>query len=109
MPIIHEVVRGIEGIMITRIEEATIEIKIILEIGVGHLKDKVEIGVMAEVQVTVGLGQVLEQVQTEIVFNALNVESMITSHENVQLNKPDNPVGKLNKYSRCLIWTKTRH
>ena len=98
-----------EGIIIITIEEATIEIKIIIEIGLGHLKDIVEIGEMAEAQVTVGLDQVPEQVQTEIGFDALNVESMITSHENVQLNKPDNPVGKLNKYSRCLIWMKTRH
>ena len=54
-------------------------------------------------KVTAGQGQVLKQVQTEIGFKALNVDSMITLHENVQLDKPDNLVGKLNKYSRCLI------
>ena len=52
-------------------------------------------------QATAGLGQVLDQVQTEIGFNALNVESTITLPKNVQLDKPDNLVGKLNKYSRC--------
>ena len=109
MSIICKVVRDIEGIIIITIEEVTIEIKIIIGIGVGHLKDKVQIGEMAEAKITVGPGEVLEQVQIEIGFDVLNVESMITSHKNVQLNRPDNPVGKLNKYSRCLIWRKTRH
>ena len=110
MPIIHEVVRDMEGIIIIiTIEEVAIEIKIIIEIGVDHLKDRAEIGEMAGVQVKAGVGQVLEQVETEIGFDALNVESTITLHENVQLDKPDNLVGKLNKYSRCLIWMKIRH
>ena len=41
---------------------------------------------MTEVGVTAGLGQVLGQVQTETEFDALNVESMIILHENVQLD-----------------------
>ena len=38
-----------------------------------------------EVGVTVGLGQVLEQVQIKIEFNASSVENMIILHENAQL------------------------
>ena len=63
MPIICKVVKDTEGIIMITIEEVAIEIKIIIEIGVGHLKDRAEIGEMTEAQVTAGLGQVLEQVQ----------------------------------------------
>ena len=61
------------------------EIKLIIEEGVGHLKDRIEVGEMTEVGVTVGLGQVLGQAQTETEFHASSVESMIILHENVQL------------------------
>ena len=47
--------------------------------------NKGEVGEMAEVEVTVGLGQVLGQVQIESELDALSVESMIILHENVQL------------------------
>ena len=54
----HEVIRGIEEIII--MAEAVTEINLIAENGVGHLKDKIEVGEMTEARVTVGLGQVLE-------------------------------------------------
>ena len=56
----HKAVRGIQEITIT--EEAVTEINLIVEDGVGHLKVRIEVGEIIEVRVTVGLGQVLEQV-----------------------------------------------
>ena len=47
-------------------------------IGIDHLRGRVEIGEIIEVQVTVGPGQVLEQVQTEIELGALNVGNTTT-------------------------------
>ena len=58
----HEVIKGMEDITI--MEEVVTEIKLIIQEGVGHLKDRIE-GEMTEVGVTVGLGQVLGQVQIE--------------------------------------------
>ena len=83
MGTIHEAIRGIQEITI--MEETVMKIKIIVEDGVGHLKERIEVGEIIEVWVTVGLGQVLEWVQIETEFNALSVESMIILHENVQL------------------------
>ena len=40
--IIQEVSQGTEGIIIVIMEEVVIEIKITTEIGVGHMKDRVE-------------------------------------------------------------------
>ena len=80
----HDVIRGIEEILITA--EVVTEINLIAEDGVGHLKDRIEVGEMTEVRVTIGLGQVLEQVQIETEFDALSVESMIILHKNVQLH-----------------------
>ena len=79
----HEVIRGIEEIII--MAEGVMEIILIAEDRVGHLKDRIEIGEMTEARVTVCLGQVLEQVQIETEFDALSVESMIILHKNVQL------------------------
>ena len=81
MAIMHEVIKGMEDIAI--MEEVVIEIKLIIEEEVGHLKDRIEVGEMTEVRVTAGLGQVLGQVQIETKFNALNAESMIILHKNV--------------------------
>ena len=81
MATMHKVIKGMEDITIT--EEVVMEIKLIIEEEVGHLKDKIEVGEMTEVGVTVGLGQVLGQVQIETEFDALSVESMIILHENV--------------------------
>ena len=53
----YEVIKGMEDITIT--EKVVTEIKCIIKEGVGHLKDRIEVGEMTEVGVTVGLGQVL--------------------------------------------------
>ena len=53
----HEVVKGMEDITIT--EEVVMGIKLTIEENVGHLKDRREVGEMTEVEVTVGIGQVL--------------------------------------------------
>ena len=54
----HKVIRGIEEIII--MAEVVMEINLITEDRVGHLKDRIEVGEMTKVRVTVGLGQVLE-------------------------------------------------
>ena len=49
MGIIHEVIKGMgDIIIITTIEEAIMEINITIGIGVGHLKDRLEIGEIAD-------------------------------------------------------------
>ena len=58
MATICRAIKGIEGRTI--MEEAVTEINLIVEDKVGHLKDRIEVGEMTEVRVTVGLGQVLE-------------------------------------------------
>ena len=67
-------------------EEAVTEISLKVEDRVGHLKGRIEVGEMTEVRVTVGLGQVLEQVQIETEFDASSVENMMILHENAQLS-----------------------
>ena len=84
MAIMHEVIKGMEDMVIMK--EVVTEIKLIIEEGVGHLKDRIEVGEMTEVGVTTGLGQVLGYVQMQKEFDALNVESMIILCENVQLD-----------------------
>ena len=79
MATMHEVIKGMEEITITK--EVVIGISSIIGIGVDHLRDKVEIGEMTEVRVMAGLDQVLGQVQIEI---GLGAESMIILHENAQ-------------------------
>ena len=58
MATMHEAIRGIQEITIK--EEVVMEINLIVEDRVGHLKDRTEAGEIIEVRVTVGLGQVLE-------------------------------------------------
>ena len=53
MGIIQQVIQGMEGIIIVIIEEVVIEIRIMIEIGVGHMKDRIEMGETVEVQVIV--------------------------------------------------------
>ena len=84
MVTMHKVIKGMEDIIITK--EVVIEIILIIEEVVGHLKDRMEVGEMTEVRVTVGLGQILEQVHIETELDALSVESMIILYENVQLD-----------------------
>ena len=57
MATMHKVIKGMKDVTI--MEEVVIEIKLIIEEGVGHLKDSIEVEEMTEVRVTVGLGQVL--------------------------------------------------
>ena len=61
--------------------------EVTIGIWVDHLKVRVELGEIIEVQVTVGPGQVLEQVQTEIELDVSNVGNTTTWQENVQLDK----------------------
>ena len=68
MAIMHKVIKDKEDPAI--MEEDAIEIKTIIEEGVGHLEDRIEVEGMREVQVIIGLGQVLEQAQIGIEFNA---------------------------------------
>ena len=51
----HEVIRGM-GETIGNIKVMVIEIKIMTGIGVGHLKDSIQVGEMIEAQVTVHQG-----------------------------------------------------
>ena len=50
MGIIQEVIKGMEGILIVIIGEVVIEIKITIEIGVGHMKDRIDMEETVEVQ-----------------------------------------------------------
>ena len=82
MATMHKAIKGIEDTTI--MEEVAIRIKLIIEAGVGHLRDKIKIGETTEVRVIVGLGQILGQVQIETELDALSVKSTIILHENVQ-------------------------
>ena len=99
-----EVIRGM-GEIIATTEGMVIEIKIMIGIGLGHLKDMIEIGEMIEVQVTVGLDQALGQVQIETKLGVSNVGSMTILQGNVQQGRR---VGRQSKYNRCSLWTKTK-
>ena len=63
MVTMQEVTKDTEDITI--MEEVVMEIKFVIEEGEGHLKDRIEVGGMTEVGATVGLNQLLEQVQIE--------------------------------------------
>ena len=76
-----------------------------IEIGVGHMKDRTEIEGMVEAPVIVDQGQVQGQLQIEIGSDALSVENTIILQGTVQLDKQ---VGKQNIYNKCLIWTRIR-
>ena len=56
--IIQEVVRGMGDRILTIIEGKSLEVEIMIETGVGHMKDRTETERTAEVLVTVGQGQV---------------------------------------------------
>ena len=82
MGIIQEVIRVMEEIIII-IEEVIIEIKIMIEIGVGHMKDRIETEETIEVQAIANQDQVQEQVLNEIGLDVLNVGNMIILPGNV--------------------------
>ena len=79
MDITREVVRGTETIIMI-IEGMTIEVKVMVEIGVGHYIDRIEVGEEIEVQVMVGLGQDQGQVQIETGLDVSSVESILEVH-----------------------------
>ena len=57
-------------------EGETLDIKIMIGIGVGHMKGRREIGGMIEALVTVDQGQVQGQLQIGIELDPLNIENM---------------------------------
>ena len=75
--IIQEVIKGMGGQIIAMTERETLEAKIMIGIGVGHMKDRTEIEGTAEALVTLDQGQVQEQLQIEIGLDALSVRNMI--------------------------------
>ena len=82
-PIIQEVIKGMEGIVLVATEEVVIGIKIMIEIGVGYMKDRIETEETVEVQVIVDQDQVQEQLQMEIGLDVSNVGNMIILQGNV--------------------------
>ena len=74
--IIQEVTKGMGDRIIITTEGKTLEIKIMIGIGVGHRKDRIETEGTIEALVTVGQGQVQGQLQIGIGLDALNVQNM---------------------------------
>ena len=108
MGTIWEVIKGMEDqkiIIIIITEGETLGTRIMIEIGVGHMKDKTEIERIAEALVTEDQGQVPGQLQIEIGSDALSVGNMTTLQGTAQLGRQ---VGKENKFNKCLIWMKIR-
>ena len=83
----------------------TLESKITIGIGVGHMKDRIETEGMTESLVIVDQDQVQEQLQIGIEYDALNVENMTTSQRNVQQHRQ---LEKPNKSNRCSIWMRIK-
>ena len=86
MGIIQDIIKGMDGIIIVITEEVVLEIKITIEIGVGYMKDRIEMEETVEAQVIVGQDQVQDQAQIEIGLDDLNVGNII-SQGNVILGK----------------------
>ena len=87
MGIIQEAIQGMEGIII--IEEVVIEIKITINIGVGHMKDRIEMG---ELEDSTSASNSRLRSGSRASTNrdrirCLNVENMIISQGNDQLGK----------------------
>ena len=70
MDITQEVVKDMGDKIITT-EGGTLEIKIMIETGVGHMRDRVEIKGMVEALVIVDQGQVQGQLQIDIRLDAI--------------------------------------
>ena len=75
MDIILEVTRNM-GYRIMVTEVKTLETKITIEIGAGHMRDKIETEEMLEALVTVDKDHVQEQLQIGIGLDVLSVGSM---------------------------------
>ena len=82
MDIIHEVIKDMAEIIIIT-EEVVIEVKVMIGIGVGHMKNRIETEETIGVLVIVGQDQVQGKIQIEIGSDVSNVGNMITSQGNV--------------------------
>ena len=87
MGIIQVVIKSMADWLITIIEGETLGTKIMIEIGVGHMRDRIEIEGLVEVLVTIYQGQVQGKLQIEIASDALSVGNMIILQGTVQLDK----------------------
>ena len=87
MDIIEEVIKGLGDRIIITTEGGILEIKIMIGIGVGHIKERIETEGMVEALVTVDQGQVQGQLQIGIGLDALKVENMIILQGTVQLHR----------------------
>ena len=72
-----------DQIIIITTEGETLEIKIMVGIGLGHTKDRIEVEGITEALVTVDQGQVQGQLQIGIGLDALGVENMTISQGTV--------------------------
>ena len=79
-------------------ESETLGIRIMIEIGVCHMKDGTEIEGVVEVLVTVDQGQFQRQLQIDIGSDVLSVENTIILQGTVQIGKQ---LWKHNKYNKC--------
>ena len=79
MGITQEVIKGMGDLIITMVQREIIEVKIMIGIGLGHMRDRTEIEGTAEVQAIVDQDIVQGEVQIEIGLDALSVGNMITS------------------------------
>ena len=106
MDTIQEVIKGMgDRIIIITTERQTLEIKIMIAIGVGHTKGRIETEGTVEMLVTVDEGQVQGQLQMEIGLDALNVENMTILQGTVQLCRQ---IEKQNRSNRCSIWMRIK-
>ena len=78
MGIIQEVFKGMGDQMMAIIEGETLGVKIIIGIGVGHMRDRTEIEGTVEALVIVDQGQVQGLPQIEIRLDVSSVGNMIT-------------------------------
>ena len=102
--IIWEVIKDTgDKIIIT--ERETLEIKITIGIGVGHMKDRIETEGMIKALVKVDQDQVQEQLQIGIGLDASNVGNMTILQETVWQHRQ---IQKQNKSSRCSIWMRIK-
>ena len=68
-------------------ERETLEIRIMIGIGVGNIRDKIETEVVIEALVTIDQDQVREQLQIGIALDVSSVGSMNISQETVQQHR----------------------
>ena len=104
MDIMWEVVRDMgDRIIVT--EGETVGTRTMIEIGVGHMRDKIETEEMIEELVIADWDQVQEQLQIGMELDVLIAESMTILWETIQWCKQTE---RQNKSSRCSTWMKIR-